>query len=145
MSKQNTAVTFNIDFLESYSHDDIVRKLQRLSKIVNGRTITKQDIIKHGRVSYQTIYKKFGGLSKAIMAAGMKPNICHNVPNEELLGTLIDLWSLTLTKDGRRPERRDIKRYNFLFQVIRITDVLEVGKRHLLLPTTLQGRKNQQP
>jgi len=66
-------------------------------------------------VSYPTIHKKFGGLSKAVMAAGLTPNICHNVTDRQLLDALVDLWSRTLSKEGRRPERRDLKRYNISF------------------------------
>jgi len=103
---------FKIDFLESYTREDIKKELRRISKIVGGRPLTKKDIQKYGRVSYQTIHKKCGGLSKAVIAAGLKPNICHDVTNKQLLDSLIDLWSQTLSKEGRRPQRRDLKRYN---------------------------------
>lgn len=106
---------FKIDFLESYTQEDIINELKRISKIIGGRPLTKKDILKHGRVSYPTIYKKFGGLSKAVMAAGLKPNICHDVTKKQLLEALIDLWGQTLNKEGRRPERRDLKRYTICF------------------------------
>ena len=106
---------FKIDFLESYTRQDIINELKRVSAIVGGRPLTKKDIQKYGRVSYQTIHKNFGGLSKAVIEAGLRPNICHGVTDGQLLDTLIDLWSQTLSKEGRRPERRDLKRYNVLF------------------------------
>lgn len=106
---------FKIDFLESYTQEDIIKELKRISNIIGKRPITKRDVQKYGRVSYPTIYKKFGGLSKAVMAAELTPNICHDVTDRQLLDALIDLWSQTLSREGRRPERRDLKRYNIPF------------------------------
>lgn len=106
---------FKIDFLESYTQEDIIKELNRISNIIGNRPVTKRDVQKYGRVSYPTIHKKFGGLSKAVMAAGLTPNICHDVTDRQLLNALIDLWSQTLSNEGRRPERRDLKRYNIPF------------------------------
>ena len=106
---------FEIDFLMSYTKEDIIDELKRISKLVGNRPLTKKDIQKCGRVSYGTIHRKFGGLSKAVMTAGLKPNICHKVSDEQLLSALIDLWSQTLNKEGRRPDRCDLKKYNISF------------------------------
>jgi hypothetical protein len=102
---------FKIDFLESYSEKDIVEELKRIAVLVPDRPITKKDIQRHGRLSYSVIHKKFGGLTKALIAAGIKPTSIPNPTDGQLLVALIDLWSQTLTKEGRRPERRDLKRY----------------------------------
>lgn len=132
------------DFLESYTVEEINEELKRISKIAKGRPISKKDIIKYGRVSYPTICRKFGGLSKAIIAAGLNPNTSyhHNISNEELLNSLIDLWSQTLNKEGRRPEKNDLKRYGIPFHPIPIIDVLEAGERHLSPPITSQVEVN---
>jgi hypothetical protein len=102
---------FKIDFLESYSKNDIVEELKRIAVLFPGRPITKKAIECHGRLSYSVIHKKFGGLASALLAAGIKPNRIPNSTDRQLLEALIDLWSQTLTKDGRRPERRDLKTY----------------------------------
>lgn len=52
---------FKIDFIESYTREDIIKELKRISEIIGKRPITKKDIQQHGRVSYVTIHRKFGG------------------------------------------------------------------------------------
>lgn len=106
---------FEIDFLDSYTKENIIEELKRISKIVGGRVLTKKDIQNYGRVSYCTIWEKFGGLSKAVMAAGLKANRYCNVTDMQLLESLIELWSRTLSHEGRRPQRRDLRRYNIPF------------------------------
>ncbi|MFQ5431806.1 MAG: hypothetical protein ACE5EN_04780 [Nitrospinota bacterium] len=55
---------FKIDFLTEYDDKSLLSELKRISKTLDKHTITKQDIEKHGRVSYVSIYKRFGSLHR---------------------------------------------------------------------------------
>jgi hypothetical protein len=104
---------FEQDFLVSYSDDEIVSELQRVSQFLRKAGLSRTDIDKHGRVKSGTIIKRFGSLRKALQIAGLKPFRFMKASDQELLAMLIDLWTRTLEREGRRPFRSDLRVYGF--------------------------------
>lgn len=103
---------FEIDFLEDYSKEALIEELKRIQKVIGDRPITKYDIDKYGKVGWTTYFRKFGSFSKALLQAGLKPSRRINPSNEELINAIIEVWTKTLEKDGRRPFASDLKKYN---------------------------------
>jgi hypothetical protein len=103
---------FEINFLEDYSKESLIKELQRIQKILGDKPVTKSDIDKYGKAAYATYFRKFGSFSKALFQAGLKPSKLVNISNEELINAVIELWTKTLEKEGRRPYQSDLKKYN---------------------------------
>lgn len=104
---------FKIDFLGEYSDDSIAEELKRIAKSLGKDTVTKKDIEKHGKLSYSVVNKHFGSLRKALEFSGLTPQRYMNATEPELLKMLIELWETTLEKEGRTPQRKDLKVFNF--------------------------------
>jgi 5-methylcytosine-specific restriction endonuclease McrA len=102
-----------IDFLEAYDAGSIVEELRRIARLTGRKTVTKDDIANHGRMSYAVVNKRFGSLRRALEAAGLKPRRFMKASEDELLRTLVELWMRTLKDTGRRPERRDLRHYGY--------------------------------
>ncbi len=102
---------FVIDFLEDYSKDSLVQELKRIQKIVGERPITKKDIDRYGKAVWSTYFRKFGSFSNALKAAGLKSSRTTNPKTEDMVRSVIELWTKTLENDGRRPLMSDLKRY----------------------------------
>jgi hypothetical protein len=111
--RTNSMSHFEQDFLISYGDEDLLSELKRLARALKRDGLSRRDIDENGRVSSGTVIKRFGSLRKALQAAGLKPIRFMKASDEELLGILIDLWTRTLEKEGRRPYRRDLKVYGF--------------------------------
>lgn len=92
-----------LDRLPDYSEQGIITELRRIVKQLNKDTVSKSDLKKFGRVSYQTILRKFpGGLSSALGKAGLKYKEDHRFqPDEVLLKELQRVWEAVLQKEGR--------------------------------------------
>lgn len=103
---------FEIDFLEDYSKESLIKELQRIQKIVGDKSVTKSDIDKHGKAVWGTYFRKFGSFSNALLEAGLKPSRRVNVSEKELINAVIDVWTKTLEKEGRRPFASDLKKYD---------------------------------
>jgi len=104
---------FKIDFLGEYSDESIAEELRRIAKSLSKNTVTKQDIEKHGKLSYSVVNKHFGSLRRALEVAGLTPQRYMNATESELLKMLIELWETTIEKEGRTPQRKDLKEYSF--------------------------------
>lgn len=102
---------FKIDFLESYDNEAIIVELKRIASVTGKNTVTKADIENCGRVSYGLVNKRFGSLRKALETARLTPQRYMNATDAELLHILIDLWEQTLEKEGRTPQKKDLKAY----------------------------------
>jgi hypothetical protein len=100
-----------IDFLADYDDASILAELKRLAEVCGSDTVTKADIDKHGRVSYLLIWKRFGSLRQALQMAQLTPTRFMKATDDELLAVLIELWERTLEKEGRTPQRKDLKIY----------------------------------
>jgi hypothetical protein len=57
------------------------------------------------------VNKRFGSLRKALEEAGLTPQRYMNATDTELLHILVDLWEQTLEKEGRTPQKKDLKTY----------------------------------
>lgn len=102
---------FEIDFLEEYSQPALIEELKRIQKIVGERSITRVDIDKYGKANWSTYFRKFGSFSKALLAAGLEPTRRMNTTDNDLINSVVELWTQTLEKEGRRPLALDLKKY----------------------------------
>jgi 5-methylcytosine-specific restriction endonuclease McrA len=107
---------FEIDFLEDNSKEALIKELHRIQKIVGDRSVIGSDVTKYGKVGKTTYVRKFGSFSNALLAAGLKPSKRCNVSDDELLNSVIELWTKTLEKEGRRPFASDLKKYCALYE-----------------------------
>lgn len=104
---------FEQDFLDSYDEAAILAELRRIASVTGASTVSKADIERVGRLSYSVIYKRFGSLRKALQKAGLRVHRFTNPGDEELLEILLELWTSTLGKEGRRPYRSDLNKYGY--------------------------------
>jgi hypothetical protein len=103
---------FEIDFIESYSRQDILRELQRIADALGKDTVTTRDIRTHGRISQRTVTGRFGSLMNALFEAGLKPGRCF-FTDQELCFLLAEVWTHTLKKHGRSPVRQDLADFGY--------------------------------
>ena len=118
-----------IDFVESYDREAIIRELQRLAGVLGKVTLSKRDIDSHGRLSSSVVMRRFGSLRRALQESGITPARFMKATDEELFSILIELWTQTLEKFGRSPYRRELRAFGFLFQAIHTFVGLAIGKR----------------
>jgi hypothetical protein len=104
---------FRIDFLADYSEAAILQGLSRIASLAGAATVTKAQIDSLGRVSYATVVKRFGSLRRALQLAGPRPQRSMKATDSELLDLVVDLWEQVLGKEGRTPQRKDLRTYNF--------------------------------
>lgn len=102
-----------IDFLVQYDDESILAELRRIAKVTGLEIISKKDIQEFGRVSPSAVIKRFGSLRHALGLAGLRSTRFMKATDDELLGILIDLWQQVLEKEGRTPQRDDLKKYGF--------------------------------
>lgn len=102
-----------IDFLESYSREAIIDELRRIAEDVGKQTLSREDIDRHGRLSSQTVIKKFGSLRRAHQEAKLVPARFMKATEQELCAMLIDLWTKTLGRYGRSPFRTELRTFGF--------------------------------
>lgn len=107
------------DFLITYNKEEIAAELIRISRITGNKYVARKDIETYGRVHYDTIRRKFGGLIKALIFAKLisesdKRKKYGRVAKEELFKEIGRIWEFTLSKFGRRPAIKDFKKYSTL-------------------------------
>lgn len=102
-----------IDFLVEYDDASLIAELRRISEVTGSTTVTKADIRAFGRVSHSAVVKRFGTLRQALALAGLQGTRFMKPTEEELLAILLDLWQRVLEKEGRTPQRDDLKAYGF--------------------------------
>lgn len=102
-----------VDFLAEYDDASVLAELRRLAEMHGSDTVTKAHIERSGRVSYSLIVKRFGSLRQALGLAGLHPTRFMNASDGELLAILVELWQRVLEKEGRTPQRKDLKAYGF--------------------------------
>jgi 5-methylcytosine-specific restriction endonuclease McrA len=109
----------SLDVLSDYSEQGIIAELKRVAKQLDKNTISKSDLKKYGRVSYQTILRKFpGGFSNALKRAGLEYKEDHRFQKDEtLLRELQRVWEAVLQKEGRRPYQTDLRKYSCKFSL----------------------------
>jgi len=105
-----------LDRLADYSEHSLLDELRRIANTLGRNSLTIRDIEKHGRCSYALLKLRFGGLRRAINAAGLGENDFHrNVSDDELLRELARIWDVVLTREGRRPYKDDLVKYGSRF------------------------------
>ena len=102
-----------IDFLVEYDDQSLLAELRRIAEARGSPTVTKADFKTIGRVSYSAVVKRFGSLRHALELTGLKSERFMKSTDEELLGIVINLWQQTLEKEGRTPQKDDLKKYGF--------------------------------
>ena len=106
-------MTPEIDFVESYDRDAIIRELQRLAEVLGKATLSKRDIDSHGRLSSSVVWRRFGSLRSALKESGLTPSRFMKATDEELFSILIELWTQTLEKFGRSPYKSELRAFGF--------------------------------
>ena len=104
---------FAIDFLTDYDDESLLAELRRIASVTGSTAVTKAQINNIGRVSYSALARRFGSLRHACELAGLKSQRFMKATDEELLGQIVDLWQQVIEKEGRTPQRRDLRRYGF--------------------------------
>jgi len=102
-----------VDFLAEYDDASVLAEVRRLAEMHGSDNVTKAQIERSGRVSYSLIVKRFGSLRRALELAGLRPARFMNASDEELLTILVELWQRVLEKEGRTPQRKDLKAYGY--------------------------------
>ena len=106
----------SLDRLADYSDEALLAELRRLANDLGTTRVTIRDIDNHARCSYALLKERFGGLTNALKAAGLDPPGFHrDIPDDELLDELERVWEEALSRDGRRPYKRDLARYRSRF------------------------------
>jgi HNH endonuclease len=100
---------YELDFLQSYDRDTVAAELRRIAEVLGKASLTSTDIHKYGRVSPCVVVRRFGSMTAALGAAGLRPS--QHWTNEELLKMLADLWAKTLADLGRSPQMEDLRAY----------------------------------
>ena len=102
-----------IDFVESYDRETILREVQRIASVLGKATISRREIDSHGRISSGLVIKRFGSLRTALQQAELVPTRFMRATDEELYSILIELWTQTLEKFGRSPYRMELRAFGF--------------------------------
>jgi len=102
-----------IDFLVDYDDQSMLDELRRVAEVTKSGTVSKGDLNELGRVSYSAVARRFGSLRHALSRAGLKSARFMKASDEELLRILVDLWQQVIEKEGRTPQKDDLKAYGF--------------------------------
>jgi hypothetical protein len=102
-----------IDFLVEYDDQSILAELCRVAKTTGSDTVTKADLRRFGRVSHSAVVRRFGTLRQALDRTGLRSGRFMKPTDEELLSILINLWQQVLEKEGRRPQKDDLRAFGF--------------------------------
>jgi hypothetical protein len=103
---------FELNRLQSYSDEEIIKELQRVAELLNISPLTGAAFEKESKVSRGTINKRFGGWKEALEAAGlghlysgatitknMREQKNRNITDEELLNELQSIATTVGRKD----------------------------------------------
>jgi len=102
-------MSFRVDFLPDFSEKTLIGELRRLACALGKDTLSRHDIDHHGRMSSGVVIKRFGSLRKALQVAGLKPARFMKASTNELLDCMEGVWTASLGRFGRRPNRSDLK------------------------------------
>lgn len=102
-----------IDFLVEYDDQSILAELRRVARVTASDTVTKADLKRLGTVSHSAVVRRFGCLRQALNRAGLKAGRFMKATDDELLAIIISLWQQVLEKEGRTPQRDDLRAYGF--------------------------------
>lgn len=93
------------DYHRNLSEEELLSDLKRVASMLNQNTLSREEYRQHGKYSYTTYQKRFGGWNKSLDLAGLghtrecvRNDLNRNVTNEELLADL-KLVAQMLSKD----------------------------------------------
>lgn len=104
---------FEIDFLTEYDEKSLLEELRRIASKTGSNSMTKADINRIGRFNYSVLIDRFGSLRHALQLASLEVQRFTKSTEVELLAFIVELWQQVLEKEGRTPQRRDLKAYGF--------------------------------
>ncbi len=113
LSIKDPVAQLAVDFLAEYDDASVLAELRRLAELDGSEHVTKAQIEGSGRVSYSLIVRRFGSLRRALELANLRPARFMKATDGELLTVLVELWQLVLEKEGRTPQRKDLKAYGY--------------------------------
>lgn len=87
-------------------------------------------------MKYHIVTQQFGGLRKALEAAGLKPSRFTNATDAELLKLVAALWTITLRESGRRPRTGEVAKYGLPVAAITIIKRFGSWKKALIAAAT---------
>lgn len=128
----STHARFEVDFLEAFGADSIIGELKRVAAELGQTTLSAIDIDTHARVKYHIVFREFGGLRKALAAAGLGPSRFNNASDDELLKIMADLWTITLRDSGRRPRTSELLKFGFRISPLTIIKRFGSWKKALI-------------
>jgi HNH endonuclease/Homing endonuclease associated repeat len=102
-----------IDVLVDYDNPSLLLELRRIAEAIGSNTVTKADLDRIGRVSHSVIVRRFGSLRHALALAGLQCQRFMKPTEEELLTIIVGLWQQVLEKEGRSPQKNDLKAFGF--------------------------------
>jgi len=95
--------------LEEYNRnvpdEELILDLRRVAALVGRETVTLAEQNKHGRFHSMTLRRRFKGWKEALEIAGLQHGKRVNIPEEELLKHIEELW----VRLGRQPHFTDLK------------------------------------
>ena len=85
--------------LKGFDKASILEHLRDIAKSLGQDTLSTRELKKHGDVSPATIHRKFGGFSKALIEAGLKPARIYKRDQGEMVRELAGI----MDQLGREP------------------------------------------
>jgi hypothetical protein len=86
------------------STEEILSDLKRVANELHTDTLTQTQYAKHGKYSLTAATRRFGGLSKALLNAGLRVSYEGSTSDQCLFENIEQLW----IKLGRQPRKRDL-------------------------------------
>jgi len=90
----------------NFDKSNILIHLQDVAKKLNKNTLSVKELKQHGDIHPATVNRKFGGFSKALIAAGLKPNRIYKRDRETMLQEL----SVLMNQLNREPTKTEINK-----------------------------------
>ena len=132
---------YEIDFLGKYDAESISAELKRIASVTGRPRVKSTDINQFGRVTYETVLRRFGSMRRANEAAGLMPGPVRSRSDGELLGMVAELWDRTLKEDQRRPVKADVRKYGFPVNACTITARFGTWNQALLAANEMVERR----
>lgn len=151
MNAKIEVMPLEIDFVESFDRESLIRELQRIASALGKATLSRREIDSHGRISSGVVIRRFGSLRKALQESGLTPGRFMKATDEELYSILIELWTQTLEKFGRSPYRNELQIFGFPVSSDTYTRRFGSWKKALLAaaesmsPSDIAGDAAEQP
>ena len=97
--------------LQGFDKESIIKHLQDVAEKLGKKTLSVRELKKYGEVSSATIHRKFGGFSKALIEAGLKPSRIYKRNQKEMVKELAALMH-QLCREPTKNEINELLTYN---------------------------------